>query len=713
MQSFEEYKKEYGITLDDDQSEACRQIDGNVMLLAVPGSGKTTVMIARLGYMTRVLNINPMSILAITYSVAGTKEMKKRYENRFGFCDVEFRTIHGFCAVLINRYERLRGRRAFTLLDKDGDEASILRQIMSETGSFPTENELRDVMTAITYSKNNMLSLEEIDRDVMVDGRDFPAIYRAYEEFKLKNRLMDYDDQLVYGYRILRTCPDVCSVYADRFKYVCVDEAQDTSKLQHMIIGELSSRCGNLFMVGDEDQSIYGFRAAYPQALLDFGKSYPDAIIKCISKNYRSTGKIVSMADRFIKSNTERFGSDKKMVTDNCEGEAPLKVKLSDIRLLPDYVRRVYAENKGGTTALLFRLNDSMLPIIDMLYSKEIPFRSRGADTLFFTHTLVIDVLNILEFASRQYDTELFSKIYYKLNLGLTKTELQRAIQYNTGEDTVPIVEYIASSPFIKDFKRKKARKLDSDLKKIGASDTYEAIRTIYFETGYGKYCEYRGADVTKRNVLLALAYKYRSRDAFYKRLTDLEDAVKRESVSNEGIILSTIHSAKGMEFDRVLLCDCKTGILPSNELYTDKKIVTDEEKHTLEEERRLFYVGVTRAKKHLELITWEKEFGSCAEGFDFIDVFLNGERKTVKPQTVVKPFSAEKEESGSRLSDAELYALMKSYTVGSAIRHVTFGDGVILSKRDGFIAVRFARFQIPKKLELKICIENGLIHEI
>ncbi len=712
MLSFEEYKKEYGIVLDDDQCKACEQIDGMILLLAVPGSGKTTVMISRLGYMTKALNISANSILAITYSVAGTKEMKSRYEKLFGYCDVEFRTIHGFCAVLINRYEKIRGRKAFTLLDKDGEQASILRTIIGNAGSYPTENELRDIMTAITYSKNNMLTKDQIDKEMMVEGRDFPAIYRAYEEYKLENRLMDYDDQLVYGLKILRTCPDVCSVYSDRFKYICVDEAQDTSMLQHMIIKELSGKCGNLFMVGDEDQSIYGFRAAYPKALLDFEHDHPGAAVMYIAKNYRSTGKIVALSDRFIKANTERLAIGKNMRTDNEDGETPLKVKLSDLRLLPDYIRRVCAESREGEAALLFRLNDSMLPIIDMLNEKGIPFRSKGSDALFFTHTAVIDVLNILEFATEPYNTELFSKIYYKLNLNISKSELQKILQYNVGEGVLPIVEYIASAPYIKEFKRNRAKKLASELIKIASSDTYEAMKTIFFETGYGKYCEYRGVDSTKRNVLLALSFKYRSREAFYKRLTELEGAVKRGSASDHGIILSTIHSAKGMEFDRVILCDCKNGILPSDELPDGKNMITEEDVHLLEEERRLFYVGTTRAKKKLELITWENEFGRSVNGFDFVDIFLHGEKKRPK-LTVIEPYTPPKKNEKPKLSESELKAITESYSVGTAIRHTTFGDGVIVSEDKGFIVVRFARFQIPKKLELRTCIENGLIHEI
>ena len=157
-QLFEDFKTEYGFPLDPEQSEACKTVDGKVLLLAVPGSGKTTVMIARLGYMTRVCGISPRNILAITYSVAGTKEMQNRYAKAFGSCDVEFRTINGFCATMINRYEKVKGRKAFELIDKDESVSSILRSVMAEQGIFPTENDLREVRTAITYCKNSMIA---------------------------------------------------------------------------------------------------------------------------------------------------------------------------------------------------------------------------------------------------------------------------------------------------------------------------------------------------------------------------------------------------------------------------------------------------------------------------------------------------------------------------------------------------------------------------
>jgi DNA helicase-2/ATP-dependent DNA helicase PcrA len=192
-----------------------------------------------------------------------------------------------------------------------------------------------------------MLTDEEIGAQIRIDGWDFLLLYRRYRAFKQENRLMDYDDQLCYGYQILCTCPEVNAVYADRFRYICVDEAQDTSKIQHMILRKVAERHGNLFMVGDEDQSIYGFRAAYPEGLLSFDTVYPDARVLSIGRNYRSSATIVEAAGRFIARNTERRASDKVMVTDNDKGLPILRTELSDIKHLPEHIHTIAVQNRN------------------------------------------------------------------------------------------------------------------------------------------------------------------------------------------------------------------------------------------------------------------------------------------------------------------------------------------------------------------------------
>ena len=265
------------IVLNPQQMEAVKTVKGPVLLLAVPGSGKTTVLVLRLGYMIKRCGIAPENILTVTYTVAATRDMARRFAGFFGdelASRMEFRTINGICAKIIGYYSRVLGRRAFELVTDEKRLGGILAQIYQEVEQdWPTEADLRNVRTLITYIKNQMLSEREI-RELgsgkgrvlrEADGVNIGAIYERYNRWLREQHLMDFDDQMVYALTILRKVPQVLAHFQDLYRYICVDEAQDTSKIQHEIIALLAARDGNLFMVGDEDQSIYGFRAAYPE----------------------------------------------------------------------------------------------------------------------------------------------------------------------------------------------------------------------------------------------------------------------------------------------------------------------------------------------------------------------------------------------------------------------------------------------------------------
>ncbi len=700
--TYEEYKIKYGITLDPAQDIACKSTEGHILLLAVPGSGKTSVMTARLGYLVHGLGVSPDSILAVTYSVAGTREMKRRYENIFGTRDIEIRTINGFCSKVIGAYERLYGRNAFKLIENDGDTTAIIRGIMTELGGYPSENEIKDVKTALTYSRNMMLTDKEIEDQIKIEGRDFSEIFRRFRELKRENRIMDYDDQLAYGYNILCKYPEVNELYSGRFKYICVDEAQDTSKIQHMIIRKAAEKCNNLFMVGDEDQSIYGFRAAYPDGLLEFDKVYPDAKIYYIEKNYRSTETIVRAADKFISSNTLR--REKHMTTDNSVGDKIKRTELNDLRELGSYVKRLASSvsgEKGETTAVLCRLNDSLIPFIDVLCDTDIPFCVREGDGLFFTHYMVNDIISIIKFAADPYNGELFEKLYYKFSAAISRTDCEYALTHNSGVGMLPYPEYMAISPVFSENTRRKMKKVAEALHKINVSDSYGAIKLVMSSSGYGSYISHKTNDLSKVNTLLSIADRFRSKKEFYKRLDYLYERVRSGKSGPSGIVLSTIHSAKGLEFDNVIVCDAKNGILPSVFEPADGKKYNDEELKLREEDRRLFYVAATRAKKQLEFITYKYEFGSKSENFDFVTSFLGVKTENEAKRQSLKP------------KERDIEKLIKAYSVGDLVHHKQFGDGVVVAIKGIYAEIRFNRLKAPKKLDLELCIENGLIKQI
>ena len=311
--TFKEFLKEYNLKLDSRQQKAAEQTEGAVLVLAVPGSGKTTVLVTRLGYMIKCKGINPENILTVTYTKAATGDMGERFYSFFaGSIPMPvFRTINSLCVSVIKLYERLKGTTAFDLVTDDKITGLIIREGYKKyMKDFPTEGDIKDIRTAISYVKNMMLKEDDYtDDDIGVKG--FKKIYKYYNDKLREKRLMDYDDQMVYAHTILVKYPRILKFFSDKFKYICVDEAQDTSKIQHRIIKLLTAENGNIFMVGDEDQSIYGFRAAYPEALVNFEKEYKNAKVLLMEKNYRSSQEIVKVADGVIQKNKYAGGKQK------------------------------------------------------------------------------------------------------------------------------------------------------------------------------------------------------------------------------------------------------------------------------------------------------------------------------------------------------------------------------------------------------------------
>ena len=301
--TYPEFKAKYGLHPDPQQEAAILSDVGATLLLAVPGSGKTTTLVTRLGYLIHCRGVDPRQLLTVTYTVAAAGDMKRRFISLFGEEHAEalsFRTINGLCQSIVSRYARLRGVEPFALWSNEGELNALVRWLMQANGAeWPGEQEVKEVRGQITCCKNGMLRDEEI-RAVRMDGVDFPAVYFGYRSYLEEHRRMDYDDQLVFAWRDLRRYPELLAWYQRRFPYLSVDEAQDTSRIQHAILNLLAAGSRSLFLVGDEDQSIYGFRAAWPQALLDFQKLYPEGRVLLMETNYRSAGSIVEKEDSFI-----------------------------------------------------------------------------------------------------------------------------------------------------------------------------------------------------------------------------------------------------------------------------------------------------------------------------------------------------------------------------------------------------------------------------
>lgn len=617
---YAQFIEKYGLSLNPQQAAAVQRTEGNVLLLAVPGSGKTTVLVTRLGYMLECRGINPQNILVMTYTVAATRDMKRRFSELFGEDlaeRLEFRTINGVCAKIIRSYEHSNGTTAFSLIsDEDGSADGMVRNLYKEIlNDYPTDSEIRELRTLITYAKNMLLEQDELEK-IGDDNkiREFKKIYEGYRKVLRERKLMDYDDQLVYAHNILKKYPEILQHYRDRFRYICVDEAQDTSKIQHSIIKLLAGTDGNLFMVGDEDQSIYGFRAAYPEALVHFGDTYNNAHVLLMEKNYRSTSGIVAAADAFIKRNKSRH--DKNMSAARGEGPAPVKVEVTNRIAQYAYVAAV-AENCTCETAVLYRDNDSALPVIDRLARTGVPYRSRGLDCSFFSSRPVCDLEDIVSFAEDRSNGLVFMNIYYKLSLGLKKVYVKKAV--SECPEGVSVLRYIASREDCPVYARQNCRSLDTHLTNMLKENGADAVYRLQNFMGYGDYLESRGQDMNKLEILKFIGRSEPGPRRLLQRLQELNEIVRHGSADTGcPFILSTIHSAKGLEFERVFLMDVFDGLLPK-----DPCNVNGSE---LEEERRLLYVGMTRAKDELNIFTYKASGLSSA----FSAAIFPGKKKSI-----------------------------------------------------------------------------------
>ena len=739
---WKEFETTFSVKLNQQQKEAVQSTKGPVLLLAVPGSGKTTVLVTRLGYMIYCKNIPPESILTVTYTVAATKDMSERFAVRFGedmAKRLEFRTINGICARIIQYYGRRIGKTPFELVKDEKATTGMLIRICQDHGmGYPTESDLKNVRTLITYIKNMMLNEEELQKLEEESDIRIAGIYREYCRRMREQKLMDYDDQMLYAYNMLRKDPGVLAYFQNRYPYICVDEAQDTSKIQHAIIALLAAGTGNLFMVGDEDQSIYGFRAAYPEALLSFEKKHPGAKVLLMEENFRSNAKIVEAADKFIQKNTLRH--EKHMRAAREAGADIREISLKSRKAQYVYLMKAAQECTTGMagmsgseehrgradasvteTAVLYRDNECAIPLIDLLERKNIPYRMRNADLSFFTHRTVLDVQNIIRFAMDPKDTELFMLIYYRLKLFFNKKDALRYAQISQEKD-MEVLDAALKYGNLEKYQEDNIRNLKRQMVRILNMPGDEAVNQILTYMGYQDYLKKMGMNVNKLETVKLIGSRVESPEKLLERLEELRTIIQ-EKVSDKDcpFILSTMHASKGLEYDTVYLLDVMDGILPEKVL-ANPRTASKEELETYEEERRLFYVGVTRAKNQLNVFTTNKPSKFCSE--------LLGKRNLMENQ--------QKEYAGIKkwgdYSPAGTYGIKgngmyhgygtghgfqkqpgKSYQEladalgeGMIVKHKKFGEGVVVDMEGEHIRIQFG--DNVKNMDLKVLERLGML---
>ena len=739
---WKEFETTFSVKLNQQQKEAVQSTKGPVLLLAVPGSGKTTVLVTRLGYMIYCRNIPPESILTVTYTVAATKDMSERFAVRFGedmAKRLEFRTINGICAMIIQYYGRRIGKTPFELVKDEKATTGMLIKICQDHGmGYPTESDLKNVRTLITYIKNMMLNEEELQKLEEESDIRIAGIYREYCRQMREQKLMDYDDQMLYAYNILRKDPGVLAYFQNRYPYICVDEAQDTSKIQHAIIALLAAGTGNLFMVGDEDQSIYGFRAAYPEALLSFEKKHSGAKVLLMEENFRSNAKIVEAADKFIQKNTLQH--EKHMRAAREAGADIREISLKSRKAQYVYLMKAAQECTTGMagmsgseehrgradasvteTAVLYRDNECAIPLIDLLERKNIPYRMRNADLSFFTHRTVLDVQNIIRFAMDPKDTELFMQIYYRLKLFFNKKDALRYAQISQEKD-MEVLDAALKYGNLEKYQEDNIRNLKRQMVRILNMPGDEAVNQILTYMGYQDYLKKMGMNANKLETVKLIGSRVESPEKLLERLEELRTIIQ-EKVSDKDcpFILSTMHASKGLEYDTVYLLDVMDGILPEKVL-ANPRTASKEELETYEEERRLFYVGVTRAKNQLNVFTTNKPSKFCSELLGKRNLRENQQKEYagIKKWGDYSPagtygikgngmYHGYGTGHGSQKQPGKSYQeLADALGEGMIVKHKKFGEGVVVDMEGEHIRIQFG--DNVKNMDLKVLARLGML---
>ncbi|NDL66520.1 ATP-dependent helicase [Anaerotalea alkaliphila] len=647
MDFFQELEQEKGIRLTSQQKAAVLHGEGHSLLLACPGSGKTTVMVVKTAYMIRERGIPPQNILTLTFSVAAAGDMRKRYGALFGGAEgpmPRFSTIHSFCYGIMMQECRRTGVLRQNIEGKNSfgyTKMQILTNIFEEVNKEkPTEDMVETLAGEISYIKNLLIPPERYKEHDFATA-NIQKIYMIYAAFKEKHQLYDFDDMLLLAYQLLKRDKGLLERQQRLHPYLQVDEAQDNSRVQNQIIRLLAGGPGNsLFMVADDDQTIYEWRGADPGAVLEFDKTYPSATLYRMEENFRSSREIVDLAGRFIEKNQKRH--PKRIITKNPPVKPVGIHKVYNEVAQMKFVLEDLAGQKGPLEekAVLYRNNLTAVLFAEALERQGIPFTIRGNKGHFFKHWVLEDIRNFLRFSLDFRDLSSFDGIYYKNGMFLSKAGYGKAKSHVDRKRD--LFDALLLHGGLQEFQKNRLYGFRHDFRSLKEKPLDLAIVTIEEDLGYGKWAESgaKGRGMTREgvaNILATLKFigkRCRGIQEFLDRLDLLEAAMARAGVRDraEGVVLSTVHSSKGLEFDHVYMVDLFNSVFPGAEAL---KAAAEGDSGRLEAERRLFYVAKTRARTDLHLLQVKNYNGKPVEPSLFLteveEVLSQGKRTAKK----------------------------------------------------------------------------------
>jgi len=676
MDFFNELLETYNINLNEKQKKAVLHLNNPALTLAIPGSGKTTLLLCRIFYLNTVKNIRFENILTLTFSKASANDLESRYKKLFKTIpnNLEFSTIHKFSYKIVRKYYKHRNIN-FTLIEGKNayNKLNILKNAYKTINNSIISNEDLETLTNDISFTNNIMLKDNYPNNI----KNFKKIYDLYKSEKKQHKFIDFDDMLLICLRVLEKNETLLHFYSNKFKFIQVDEAQDTSMLQHKIIKLLSKTHNNIFMVADDDQSIYGFRGAYPKYLLNYELHYKNAIIYYLNKNYRSSYEIIDACNNFINNNKNRY---KKEILNIGKKESNINItEFSNITNRNEYIKNMLkVESKSN--AILYRNNISSIAIANLLEKENIEFNIKGKNSNFFNNWLTNDIKAFFNLILINQDLESFEKIYYKLNSYISK----KMIEYlNLNIRGRSVFDCLMQYPSLKKFQIDTFRNLKNIFISLRDKEPLEIINIIKYDLNYLNYLD-EFANKSNNNynalknklaVLESIASEESSAFEFLVRLDNLNDYLKKHvNEDNNNIVLSTIHSAKGLEFDSVNIIDINDNILPQS-------------KDTIEEDRRLLYVALSRARLNLNIMHSKFISGKFNDKITFINEIkkLNHVNYNIYKKKVNFNFE-----------------------LGEIIHHKHFGIGKIISISTNNISIDFNNS--VKTLSKNICIEENLL---
>lgn len=591
------------MTLDDtfsqEQKSAICHGEGPAMVLAGPGSGKTLVITYRVRWLIEQMKVHPSGILVITFTRNAAEEMKRRFQQFDGMekAPVCFGTFHSVFFMMLRHAYRYSGENII----RDYDRRTYLKEIVEEMElEIEDENEFyTGILNEISYVKGEMMSLSLYHSNNLADDL-FQKIYQEYEKKLRSGGYLDFDDMLVFCYELLRQRPDILKMWQQRFPYILIDEFQDINRVQYEIVKMLAGKRKNLFVVGDDDQSIYRFRGSRPEIMLGFEKDYQGTKKFLLNINYRSTEEIVESAERLILHNKKRF--EKNMMSARGSKAPVVYRNMENVSAeCNDLIRGILFYTEKGISledmAVIFRTNTQPKLLVGRLMEYNIPFQMRDLIPNIFEHWIAKNVIAYLKLAQGHRERAIFLSV-----MNRPKRYISRSLLDANQVDFRQLRRKCSGKKWLLE----KINKMEMDLINMGGKKPYDAISYLRKSVGYEEYLEeYAGFRRMNPEDLYEVldqiqetAKEYDTFEQWFQSIEEYGEELKKQMEAGrkrdqKGVTLTTMHSSKGLEYEVVFIIDSNEGICPH------KKAVKEAD---LEEERRLYYVAMTRARTYLFL---------------------------------------------------------------------------------------------------------------